>query len=115
MRPLRDARHVQQVIHQPRQLSGLPFDHVDRGVRVRKIGQLTRQHLRGVADGRQRVAQLVREQRQELVLLAVRLAQRLLTGSQLLLHATALNEVTCLAQKQVLPTQFRGRPGGASA
>jgi hypothetical protein len=75
---LGDARDVEQVVDQPHELADLAVDDVaaprdDRGV----LG-LRAHELDDVADRGQRVAQLVREHRQEVVLAAVGVAQRLL-------------------------------------
>ena len=60
----------------------------------------------GVANRRQWIAELVREQRQELVLAAVGFAQRLFTLAQCLLELAALDEVTRLTQVQVEAPQI---------
>ena len=67
-----DARNVEQVIHQSRQMGHLPFDARHRlgSLRVRSHG--ARQHLARIADGSEWIAQLVRQHRQKLVLLLVR-------------------------------------------
>ena len=78
----RDARDVEQVVDQPRQLVDLALDDVARA-RALLVGQLLEPHqLHRVADRRQRVAQLVRQHGQELVLAAVGLAELLLALAQ---------------------------------
>ena len=72
---LGDARDVQQVVEQPGHVAlalGSPVATVQRGVvELRRGGDLRR-----VADRRQRIAQLVRQRREEFVLAAVGDAQR---------------------------------------
>ena len=72
----RDARDVQQVVDQPREVLHLPLDHVARPGELR-IGQRAPAHdLDRVADRRERIAQLVREHGEELVLVPVGFLQR---------------------------------------
>ena len=67
----RDARDVQQVVDQARELVDLPVDDVARPLQpLRRRRRFARRRLGRVADRRQRVAQLVRQHRQELVLAA---------------------------------------------
>ena len=74
--PLRDARDVEQVVDQARHVRRLPLDDLAaRRARRRSRRAVARISTR-VADRGQRVAQLVREHGQELVLAAVGLAQR---------------------------------------
>ena len=61
----RDARHVQQVVDQPRHVLDLAFD--DRALAL-GAGALALHHVQRADDGRQRVAQLVPQHGQELVL-----------------------------------------------
>ena len=74
---LRDARDVEQVVDQSREMLDLPLDGRERRARVRIRYQSARQQLAGVADRRERIAQLVGEHRQELVLLPVGLFELL--------------------------------------
>ena len=69
---LHDARNVEQVVDEPRHVVRLAADHVARPVhgRLRHIRALHDVHR--VADGRERVAQLVRQHGEELVLAPVR-------------------------------------------
>jgi hypothetical protein len=64
---LRDAADVEQVVDEPRQVRDLPLDHA--GGPPHAVGRERRrqQQVRGVADRRERIAQLVREHREELV------------------------------------------------
>jgi hypothetical protein len=63
----RDARDVEQVVDQPRQVRGLTLERGEFGHR----GAAQPHQLDGGRDRRQRIAQLVAEHRQELVLGAV--------------------------------------------
>ena len=71
-------RDVEQVVEQPRHLLGLPADDAvapgDLGIARLEMAQ----HVDGVADRRQRIAQLVRQGGDEVVLLLVGDAQDLL-------------------------------------
>ena len=68
----RDARDVEQVVEQPRHVIDLAVDHVaaptSTAPRSRAAVLLI---VRRVADRRERIAQLVRQRRQELVLAAI--------------------------------------------
>ena len=66
--PARDARDVEQVVHQPHHVPELAVHHLAHPLRD-GIGEAARPlHLERVAQGSQRVAQLVPEHGQELVL-----------------------------------------------
>ncbi len=66
----RDARDIHQVVDQLLEVTHVPADHRDAPVALAL--QLRRaRDGDGAADGRQRIAQLVREHRQELVLAPV--------------------------------------------
>ena len=81
--PARDARHVEQVVDQDHQVLDLAIDGV-AGPGAVRLGQLLEaQQLHGGPDGRQRIAQLVRQHRQEFVLAPVRLPQRRRRGLEL--------------------------------
>jgi hypothetical protein len=73
-----NARDVEQVVGQPHQLMELPLH--DRQGRLGDAGIAAGppHQLEGVADRRQRVAQLVRQRRQEFILAAIGFAQHLL-------------------------------------
>ncbi len=73
-----DAGDVEQVVDQPDHVAELPLHHVPGlGDGVGVAGREPH-HLQAVAQRGQRVAQLVGQQREELVLAAVRLPERLL-------------------------------------
>ena len=73
--PAHDARHVQQVVHQPHQALHLPLHHL-AGERQRLgIDGPCPQNVEGVLDGGQWVAQFVGQHRQKLVLAPVGLDQ----------------------------------------
>ena len=67
-----DARHVEQVVDEPRQLVDLALGDVHGPGQLGLVRRDLADHLDRVADRRQRVAQLVREHREELVLAPVR-------------------------------------------
>ena len=69
-----DARDVEQVVEQARHVRELPVDHPAR-VRHHGHGRAGPEQPRGIADRRERVAQLVAEGRDELVLAPAGLAQ----------------------------------------
>ena len=68
---LHDARDVQQVVDEPRHVIGLPADHIAGPVHRGLRDVVALHDVHGVADRRQRVAQLVGQHRQELVLAPV--------------------------------------------
>jgi hypothetical protein len=74
----RDARHVEQVVEQRAHVAHLALDHATCPVDLGRAGLRRPEQGGGVADRRERVAQLVRERGDEAVLLAVGLAQRFL-------------------------------------
>ena len=72
----RDAGDIEQVVDEPDELSHLPLDDVARPVAALLVGgQLEDGH--GVVDGGERVAELVGQHGQELILAAVVLAEGL--------------------------------------
>ena len=75
-RAARDARDVEQVVDQPRQVQRLAVDDVARPLSCGLSIDAARHDLDGVADRRERIAQLVREDREELVLVPVGSLQR---------------------------------------
>ena len=79
-----DTGHVQQVVHQPDEVVDLPLHHVPGLLDRRRIDPWHLQDLKRVADRGQRVAKFVGQRRQELVLAAVGLPQRLVRTGQLL-------------------------------
>ena len=81
---LADARDVEQFLDQPRHLPQLAVGDVERPVHLRVRRGGAAHHLHRHLDRRQRVAQLVRHHREELVLAAVRLLQFLLRRHALL-------------------------------
>ena len=74
----RDPRHVEQVVDQPGELPNLPADHPLGATRLIAARSSVVEDVEAVRDGGERVTELMREHRQELVLVAVGLAQRLL-------------------------------------
>ncbi|MNS55331.1 hypothetical protein D3C72_881630 [compost metagenome] len=69
--PLRDARHFHQIVDQVRHVRHLPAQHVAGPAQLRIVQLRQAQHFQHIAHGRQRIAQLVRQGRQELVLAPV--------------------------------------------
>ena len=78
MRAARDARHVEQVVDQPRQVLDLARGDVARRGLARLVGAGELRRTAPRCDRGERVAQLVRERGEELVLAPVGLAQRAL-------------------------------------
>jgi hypothetical protein len=70
-----DAADIEQIVEQPRHLPDLALDHVAQRVELRIGRPFRAQHVQGVEDRRERVAQLVRQRGEELVLAAIRVAQ----------------------------------------
>ena len=66
------ARHVEQVFHHVREVARLPRDDAARAAGQFAVGIDATEHLDRGRDRRQRIAQLVTEHREELVLRAVR-------------------------------------------
>ena len=75
-----DPGHIDQIVDEPGHLPHLALDRGKRPLRFRRERVLAVQDLDGVTYGRQRVAQLVRQYRQELVLRAVDCLQGILQG-----------------------------------
>src|SRR4051812_39034002 len=74
----RDARDVEEIVDEPRHLVDLAVDHRARPFELRREAALLGEQRDRVADRRERVAQLVRQHGEELVLAPVGFAQRLL-------------------------------------
>ena len=89
----RDARDVEQVVHQAREMQHLALDDGTRPLDclVRRVAKPY--HLGGGADRRQRIAQFMRQRRQELVLLAVGFAQLFVGGVQRLFGKPHVSDV----------------------
>src|SRR5690348_3102062 len=71
----RDARHVEQVVEQQRHVLHLPLDHLLAPAALRIARVRGARQPRCLADGGERIAQLVRERRQKLVLAPVGVTQ----------------------------------------
>jgi hypothetical protein len=82
---LRDARHVEQVVDEARELRDLAVDDLARHAQRRVAVVRAAEDLARVADRRERVAQLVRQHREEHVLAPVRLLQLGEQAAQLVL------------------------------
>src|SRR5262249_42390097 len=61
----RDPRGIEQIVDEPRQLIDLPFDHHERALGLLAARSRTVQNVEAVADGRERIPELVRKHRQE--------------------------------------------------
>ena len=85
-----NAKNVEQVFNQPGQLLDLTLDHLghlpNRGIRP----ALQAEDLHGIANWGQRVAQLVSQHRQELILAAASFLKITEQRSTILAKATAL-------------------------
>ena len=68
---LADARDVDQVVHQPGQLLNLTIDHIRELLELGIGPAFDAEDLNGVTDRGERVAQLMPQHRQELILAAV--------------------------------------------
>ena len=107
--PARDARHLEQVVDEPDQVMDLPLHHRAGRQRARVVkgaGQL--QDLEAVQDRRERIAQLVAERRQELVLAAIGAAQRLLVLEALGKVAADLVLARARANRRLRRAEQRG-------
>jgi hypothetical protein len=71
--------NIQKIIHQAAQVCDLAFNRCSRGPHVGVAGKSPRQQLARIADRRQWISKLVRQHREELILMHVR-------GFQFLLH-----------------------------
>ena len=89
----RDAAHVEQVVHQTRHLADLTLQHFgrrsQRAPRRRRPGA----GLARVADRGERVAQFVRQHRQELVLAAVGFRQVRRQTSQVVFQSLSFGHI----------------------
>ena len=75
---LRDARHVEQIVDEAGEVRDLPLDDLAHPGDARVVRRHLVEHLRGRDDRRERIAQLVRQHREELVLAPVRFLELLL-------------------------------------
>jgi hypothetical protein len=62
--------------------AGLALDHLAGAPHRRRIGAALREHVGHIANRRQRVTQFVRQHREEIILAAIGLAQRLCVFSR---------------------------------
>src|ERR1700686_1825780 len=70
-----DARHIEQIVHQFRQMSELPLNDLACPNELHRRQLRIAHQLHGIVDRRQWIAQLVRQHRQELIFMAIGLAQ----------------------------------------
>jgi hypothetical protein len=78
----RDPAHVEQVVHESTEVPELALDHLVAPAHLATAGGLLAQQLHHVPDRGERIAQLVRQHREELVLAPVAIAQRRLGLAQ---------------------------------
>ena len=71
-RAARDARDVEKIVEQPSLVADLALDDLAAPLDRRRIVRLDMEHVGGGQDRRQRVPELVRQHREELVLVADR-------------------------------------------
>ena len=81
----RDARDVEEIVDEAREVPELARHHLARARRAGGVVRRTGEKVQRVPDGRERVAQLVREGAEELVLAPVRLLELLGDGAVALL------------------------------
>src|SRR3984957_12723200 len=74
----RDPRDVEKIVEQAGQVLTLPGDHRSQRAQLGVGANLSGEKHRCVANWRQRISQLMREHREELILLVIGPAQRLL-------------------------------------
>jgi len=72
-----DSRDVEQLVDQLDEQAALPIHHAEHPLPHRRFARAVQQNLQTIAKRAERIAQLVREGRQELVLAPVGLAKRL--------------------------------------
>ena len=106
----RDAAHVEQVVDQPRPSArpAAPASRTPSSTRL-PLAAAEAQHSAGVADRRQRVAQLVGQHRQELVLAAVGFGQVRRQLPQVVLEPLSLGDILADRRKR------DGRPSASGS
>ena len=87
------ARHVEQVVNQPGQLLDLTLDHRGDLLKLRIGRTLQAEDLHGVADWSERVAQLVSQHRQELILAVGRILELVIESGILHHQGGTVSEV----------------------
>ena len=90
--PPADAGDFQQIVHQPGHLLGLTIDDIPCPPAVRLRGAVKAKELNGTSNGSKRIAQLMAQYGQELVLSAVGLRQLVGMQLQLALQAQPLHD-----------------------
>ena len=105
------APDVEQVVHQPREVLGLPGDDLGGPRTAQVVDAQALQHGHRAADGAQRIAQLMAEHGQELVLRAVRALRRRARGHQLGLVRLALGDVDADADARAVGESHVGPRG----
>ena len=65
--PLVEAGHVQQIVDQPDHLMDLPFDHITEVLEIGFLRADELQHVHGITDGSQGIAQGMGQRQQQFV------------------------------------------------
>ena len=102
-----DAGHLEEVVDEPHHVVDLALHELAHPLRVRMVACCEPQDVQRIADRSERIAQLVREDRQELVLAAVGLLERLLGA--LAIGDVALDAQQVLARLVLSPAGPQGR------
>ena len=95
----RDPGDVEQGVDQIRQLRGLAIDHSQGAAGLLPAGRGAVEDVEAILDGSERVAQLVGEHRQKLILAPIRLEQLCVGRDQQLLLAMDLQKYADLARE----------------
>ena len=80
--PLRDARHVEQIVDDPHHVGHLAVEHLPRARRLGRVAVGAPQHLERESHRGQRISQFMRQDAEELVLPLVDQAQRFRIDAQ---------------------------------
>ena len=72
---LHHTGNIEQVVDEPHEMVNLPLDHDAGPMNISRFGRGRFQHLQGIDDGSQRIAQLVRQDRQKFILASVDVSQ----------------------------------------
>ena len=103
----RDATHVEQVVHEPHHVADLALHHVGAGGDDRGVIAGQAHDPERVADRRERVPQLVRQHREELVLSPVGVGEVGGEAAQLRLEASPLGDVGARWRQELDATRPR--------
>jgi len=109
-RPAGDARQVEEIVGDPGHMSHLALDDV-AGLRRQVSVGIALEHVERALDGRERASDLVREDRQELILAAARLGELGFAQTQGIFHALPLLQLPFQALGQLLGPAARDLVG----